>query len=102
MIVYSKQIIYKTRQVAKKRLKSMWIPIIRRTKKLPKLKKKLSSRKLMASFREALSNFVISPSTSKFIITAVNCLPALKQINQFTHQVFSLMYKIFALRGENS
>ena len=44
----------------------MGIPIIRQTDQLPKLKKQLSSRKLIVSFREALLNAVISPSSSKF------------------------------------
>ena len=49
---------------------------------LPKLKKLLSRKKLMASFKEVLSNailnlFLLSAHVAPNFLTAINCFPPL-------------------------
>ena len=70
-----------------------------RNDKLPKLKNRLSSRKLASSFREALSNvvlrlFLLSVYVKENFVTTVNCLsrPLRKKLISSLITIFKLFF----------
>lgn len=73
-----------------------------RNDKLPKLKNRLSSRKLASSFTEALSNvvlrlFLLSVYVKQNFVTTVNCLspPLRKKLISSLITIFKLLFGIF-------
>ena len=85
----------------------MGIPVICRKGKLPKLKKQLKRRKLMASFREALSKVILdllSVHVALNFATTINCFysPLEQKLISSLITFFSLLCGIFVQRVEKS